>query len=102
MGTQPTACATSHYRGLSKKARRSAARSSGDPGRRSGWQYYRDDDPGKLWHVILYVDERGTASQQEVLETFFSGVLEEHLLEITPAVSPKFIPCAVLASSSAM
>jgi hypothetical protein len=34
---------------------------------------YRDDDPGNLWHVILYVDERATESQREALSDIFLG-----------------------------
>ena len=34
---------------------------------------YRDDDPGNLWHVILYVDERGSDGQREALGDIFLG-----------------------------
>ncbi len=34
---------------------------------------YRDDDPGNLWHVILYVDERGNKDQREALADIFLG-----------------------------
>jgi hypothetical protein len=34
---------------------------------------YRDDDPGNLWHVILYIDERANAIQKEILGDIFLG-----------------------------
>jgi hypothetical protein len=34
---------------------------------------YRDDDPGNLWQVILYVDERANAIQKEALTEIFLG-----------------------------
>ncbi|MGI0091413.1 MAG: DUF1326 domain-containing protein [Nitrososphaerales archaeon] len=34
---------------------------------------YNDQDPGTLWHVILYVDERGDPNQRKCLEDIFLG-----------------------------
>jgi hypothetical protein len=34
---------------------------------------YSDSDPGQLWHVILYVDERGSQAQRRCLEEIFLG-----------------------------
>ncbi len=34
---------------------------------------YRDEDPDKLWHVILYVDHEATSNQLEALEAIFLG-----------------------------
>lgn len=34
---------------------------------------YSDNDPGQLWHVILYVDERCERVQREALEDIFLG-----------------------------
>jgi len=35
---------------------------------------YRDDEPGKPWRVFLYVDERGSAAQQQALANIFTGL----------------------------
>jgi hypothetical protein len=34
---------------------------------------YSDDEPGAPWRVILYVDERGKAEQQQALTNIFLG-----------------------------
>lgn len=34
---------------------------------------YSDDEPGAPWRVVLYVDDRGTAEQQEALTNIFLG-----------------------------
>ncbi len=34
---------------------------------------YNDNDPGQLWHVILYVDERSDIGQRAALEDIFLG-----------------------------
>jgi hypothetical protein len=34
---------------------------------------YEDSDPDRVWHVVLYVDERGNAKQQKYLENIFLG-----------------------------
>ncbi len=34
---------------------------------------YSDDEPGSPWRVALYVDERGTKEQRDVLATIFLG-----------------------------
>jgi len=34
---------------------------------------YSDEDPDKLWHVILYVDDHATPNQLEALEAIFLG-----------------------------
>jgi hypothetical protein len=36
---------------------------------------YDDDEPGSPWTVFLYVDERGTPSQQAALAAIFTGEL---------------------------
>ena len=36
---------------------------------------YHDDEPGSLWTYMLYVDERGDASQREALTQIFTGRL---------------------------
>ncbi len=36
---------------------------------------YSDDEPGSPWSWILYLDERATTAQQEVLEAIFTGRL---------------------------
>ena len=37
---------------------------------------YRDDDPDKLWHVMLYVDDGATSNQMKALESIFLGRLK--------------------------
>lgn len=34
---------------------------------------YSDDEPGSPWRVVLYVDEKGTAEQQQALADIFLG-----------------------------
>ena len=34
---------------------------------------YSNDEPGAPWRVVLYVDERGTAEQQQALRYIFLG-----------------------------
>ena len=34
---------------------------------------YSDSDPERLWHVILYVDQRGNPEQRKYLEDIFLG-----------------------------
>jgi hypothetical protein len=34
---------------------------------------YSDDEPGEPWRVVLYVDEQGTADQQQALADIFLG-----------------------------
>jgi hypothetical protein len=45
---------------------------------------YSDDEEGSPWTWILYVDERGTAEQHQVLEEIWSGRLAGDQLEHFP------------------